>query len=70
MVLGRGICNEDMLSGLLAAGTPCTDSDADGMPDAWETLNGFNPSDSSDGRADADGDGYTNLEEFLHRTTP
>ena len=54
----------------LAAGTPCTDLDADGMPDAWETLNGFNPSDSSDGPADTDGDGYTNLEEFLNGTTP
>ncbi len=55
---------------VVAAGTPCTDSDADGMPDAWENLNGFNPSDSSDGPADADGDGYTNLEEFLNGTTP
>ena len=55
---------------VLAAGTPCTDSDADGMPDAWEVLNGFNPNDSTDRNDDADGDGYTNLEEYLNGTTP
>jgi hypothetical protein len=35
------------------------------MPDAWETANGFNPSSAADGTGDADGDGYTNLEEYL-----
>ena len=47
-------------------GTPYDDTDHDGMPDTWETNNGFNPQDSSDGPEDADGDGYTNLEEFLN----
>ena len=47
-------------------GTPYKDTDKDGMPDEWETLNGFDPNDKSDGNKDADGDGYTNLEEFLN----
>jgi len=51
---------------VIAAGTPCPDTDHDGMPDMWENLNGFNPNDPSDGPADADGDGYTNVEEYLN----
>lgn len=54
----------------LAPGTPCTDSDSDGMPDAWENLHGFNTISASDGPLDADGDGYTNLEEYLNGTAP
>ena len=46
------------------------DSDHDGMPDPWETSHGFDPRDASDGRADRDRDGYTNLEEFLNGTDP
>lgn len=41
------------------------DTDGDGMPDAWETKNGLNPNDSTDGKATAD-DGYTNLEHYLN----
>ena len=50
----------------LAAGTPYPDSDSDGMSDSYETSNGLNPNSSTDGNLDADGDGYTNFEEFLH----
>ena len=46
------------------------DSDHDGMPDAWENRYGFNPKDASDGPKDRDGDGYTNVEEFLNQTDP
>jgi hypothetical protein len=42
------------------------DTDDDGMPSDWETRHGFNPDDASDGSGDTDGDGYTNLEEFLN----
>ncbi len=42
------------------------DSDGDGMPDAWEVQNGFDAGSPSDGPQDADGDGYTNLEEYLN----
>jgi pectate lyase len=40
------------------------------MPDTWELSYGLNPSDPSDGPQDADGDGYTNLEEYLNNTNP
>jgi hypothetical protein len=46
------------------------DSDGDGMPDWWETFNGFNPKsangDFSESNGDANGDGYTNLEDYLN----
>jgi hypothetical protein len=42
------------------------DRDADGMPDAWELRHGLDPSNPDDRRADADADGYTNLEEYLN----
>ena len=41
------------------------DSDGDGMPDEWETANGLNPDDGSDGVLRGD-DGYTNLENYLN----
>ncbi len=53
-----------------ASGTPCLDSDHDGMPDAWETKYGLDPANPLDGRVDTDGDGYTNLEEYLNGTDP
>jgi pectate lyase len=46
------------------------DSDHDGMPDAWEKKHGLNPSDASDASLDKDGDGYTNVEEYLNGTDP
>ena len=46
------------------------DSDKDGMPDAWESKYGFNPLDPSDAKLDADGDTFTNLEEFEAKTNP
>jgi hypothetical protein len=49
---------------LLAAGAACADADGDGMPDAYETAHGLNPSDRSDGAALAP-NGYTNLENYL-----
>ena len=35
------------------------DADDDGMPDEWEVANGLDPRDPSDGREDANHDGYT-----------
>lgn len=41
------------------------DTDRDGMPNIWEMANGLNP-EIDDSAQDADGDGYTNIEEFLN----
>ena len=46
------------------------DSDHDGMPDAWEALHGLNPANPSDRNGDLNGDGYTNLEEYLNARDP
>lgn len=44
------------------------DDDNDGIPDTDELTNGLNPLDSTDGSADFDGDGLTNLEEYQQGT--
>jgi len=44
---------------------PAADKDGDGMPDAWELAHNLNP-DIDDSASDADHDGYTNIEEYLH----
>jgi len=41
------------------------DTDRDGMSDEWELTMGLNPADPADRNGDPDGDGYTNLEEYL-----
>ena len=46
------------------------DIDRDGMPDTWEKRHGLNPRDSDDRNEDADGDGYTNLEEYINSLVP
>ena len=48
-----------------ASGTPCLDSDHDGMPDVWELAHGLNPNNIADGNQ-IFSSGYTNLEEFLN----
>ena len=45
------------------------DTDDDGMPDEWEVANGLDPRDPSDGREDANHDGYTHIEEYLNSLT-
>ncbi|MCK5702098.1 MAG: hypothetical protein KAI29_13130, partial [Cyclobacteriaceae bacterium] len=46
------------------------DIDGDGIPNNWETKNGFDPNNSDDGNGDKDGDGFTNLEEYLNSLVP
>ncbi len=41
------------------------DNDHDGMADDWELSVGLNPNAADDQKQDRDGDGYTNLEEYL-----
>lgn len=51
-------------------GTPYKDSDHDGLPDDWETAHGLNPNDASDAVKDSNGDGYTNIEDFINGLDP
>ncbi len=50
----------------LAAGTPPTDTDHDGMPDSWETSHGLDPNNAADGASPPASNGYTNLENYLN----
>jgi hypothetical protein len=54
----------------LKSSPPPLDTDHDGMPDAWETAHSLVPNDPNDGPADRDGDGYTNVEEYLNGLVP
>jgi pectate lyase len=54
----------------LAPGTAPQDTDQDGMPDRWERERGLDPDDPSDARGDPDGDGYTNIEDFINHHAP
>jgi hypothetical protein len=54
----------------LKGGTTPADADNDGLPDAWEVMYGLNPNKADDNSADKDGDGYTNIEEYLNDTDP
>jgi hypothetical protein len=69
---GRVIDDPSEVGGWLEipAASPCDDSDHDGMFDLWEQNHGFDPANPADALSDADGDGYTNLEEFLNGTNP
>jgi len=46
------------------------DDDNDGMPDSYEIKNGLNPFNAKDANRDADGDDFTNLEEYLAGSDP
>ncbi len=66
--MGKGIIDtENDAEGFFdyADAQPLTDTDNDGMPDEWETANGFDPSDASD-RNTLNDEGYTALEVYLN----
>jgi hypothetical protein len=53
------------------AGNACDeDDDNDGMPDTFENANQLDSLNAADAAQDADGDGYTNLEEYQAGTDP
>ncbi len=52
-----------------ASAVRARDRDLDGMPDDWEIAHGLNPG-LDDAQGDADGDGFTNVEEYRAQTAP
>ncbi len=53
------------------AGDLCdSDDDNDDMPDTWETLHGLDPRDAADRDLDPDGDGRSNLQEYVMGSDP
>lgn len=68
---GAHVGSEDEVGGWpeLAHGTSAADTDDDGMPDAWEKEHHLDPGKAS-AADDHDGDGYTDIEEYLNGTDP
>ncbi len=71
---GALIANESVLpfgapnTWTLWPGNPRTDTDNDGIPDAWEINNGLNPNLASDAMI-ITSDGYTNIEHYINSIT-
>ncbi|MDC1206399.1 alpha-amylase family glycosyl hydrolase [Akkermansiaceae bacterium] len=65
-----GISDTELIK---AAPTSLADNDNDDLPDVWESQNGLqptNPFGTHGGAGDYDGDGLTNLEEYLFGLSP
>ena len=84
--LGGGLLQTDILvmtnicgllvrgGGTLMVGSVVLDPNlsalGDGVPNGWKQQFGFNPLDPSVASADSDGDGFSNLQEYLAGTNP
>ncbi len=66
----QGVSNSPDTDGDQIANFADLDEDGDGMPDAWEIKYGLNPLDPSDAAKDANGNGISNLQEYLNGTNP
>lgn len=74
-ISGKTIADETELGlpnivGNISGGTAPTDSDRDGMPDAWETSRGLDPNNPADAMQDDDGNGWVNVEEYINSLVP
>lgn len=70
---GKGIIDSPTDVGgwpVLKSTTPPHDIDGDGMPDDWERVHHLDPANPADGPRDRDGDGYTNIEEYVNSLAP
>jgi hypothetical protein len=65
---GRIINSQKEVGGWFTAASTAApkDSDGDGMPDGWETARKLNPRENADAAQDRDGDGYSNIEEYVN----
>ncbi len=61
--------DDDVITETVAEAGPL-DTDRDGLPDEWETANGYDPENGDDALADSDADGLSNIEEYLAGTDP
>jgi len=70
-VLGAHISSEEEVGGVGEVPTRAapTDTDGDGMPDWWEQASGNNPL-VADNNLDRNGDGYTELEDYINALAP
>jgi hypothetical protein len=71
-LLGAGIIDSQNQAGgwpLLHSTPASPDFDHDGMPDEWELTQGLDAGNPADRNSDHNGDGYTNLENYLNSLT-
>lgn len=55
--------------GFVASGASATDTDGDGIPDAWEQANGLDYQDASDAM-ELSSSGYANIEVYINSLVP
>jgi len=66
---GDGLSDRDEIA-YYGTNPNSADTDGDGLSDSWELQYGFNPLMSGEAGNDPDGDGLTNLQEFVAGTDP
>lgn len=69
---GRIIDSQNDVGGwpMLRSEAPARDTNGDSVPDWWCVMYGLDPREYLDLAGDLDGDGYTNIEEYLNGTDP
>jgi hypothetical protein len=69
---GRIVDSPAQVGGLpvYRSGLAPADRDGDGLPDAWEQARRLNLADPADAAADADGNGYPEIDDFLNSFFP